>query len=111
VEDETGSVVASFHMRTPAIKSRIQGVARLLGDWANLVYRAKKRNQVSELENSRELEQEQRRLKMANFVAEAHELRERLGEEPLPMAEHNTWVERVSEYLRTSFEDGYASPI
>src|SRR5688572_2847077 len=39
----------------------------------------------------------------AAFLAEAQQLRSCLGENPLPIAEHNSWVDRVSLYLRDNF--------
>jgi hypothetical protein len=37
---------------------------------------------------------------LSQFLTEAQKLRSRLGEQPLPVADHNAWVERVSVYLR-----------
>ncbi len=37
---------------------------------------------------------------LAGFLSEAHGLRARLNEQPLPVAEHNAWVNRVREYLK-----------
>lgn len=40
------------------------------------------------------------REQLSRYLSEAQSLRARLGEQPLPVADHNAWVERVSEYLR-----------
>src|SRR5436309_1789967 len=37
---------------------------------------------------------------LSHYLQEAQKLRSRLGEQPLPVADHNAWVERASEYLR-----------
>jgi hypothetical protein len=37
---------------------------------------------------------------LARYLKEAQALRSRLGEQPLPDADHNAWVEKVSLYLR-----------
>ena len=39
------------------------------------------------------------RVQMAAFLSEAQRLRSRLNEQPLPIAEHNAWVNRVGKYL------------
>lgn len=38
--------------------------------------------------------------KIAEFIREGQNLRARLNEEPLPIQEHNDWVERMVRYLR-----------
>jgi len=43
---------------------------------------------------------EARSAALAQFVTEAQQLRGRLDEDPLPIADHNEWVDRTSEYLR-----------
>jgi hypothetical protein len=40
------------------------------------------------------------RERLATFVSEAQTLRSRLNEQPLPIADHNAWVDRVCKYLR-----------
>lgn len=40
------------------------------------------------------------RRQLAALLAEAQGLRLRLNEQPLPVAEHNAWVERAATYLR-----------
>jgi hypothetical protein len=40
------------------------------------------------------------RRRLATFLSEAHRLRSRLNELPLPITEHNAWVSRVCAYLR-----------
>jgi hypothetical protein len=39
------------------------------------------------------------RAQLAAFLSEAQGLQSRLNEHPLPVAEHNAWVERVRQYL------------
>ena len=45
--------------------------------------------------------------RLATFLVEAQELRRRGTGEPIPVAEHNAWVERVSQYLRENFGASY----
>jgi hypothetical protein len=40
--------------------------------------------------------------KMASFIVEAQKLRDRLGETPLPVRDHNEWGERVNQYLKAN---------
>lgn len=44
---------------------------------------------------------------LSQFITEAQQLRARADEEPLPVADHNAWVERVSAYLRTHLNRAY----
>jgi hypothetical protein len=37
---------------------------------------------------------------LSSYLTEAQKLRSRLGEQPLPVSDHNAWVEKVSVYLR-----------
>ena len=39
------------------------------------------------------------RTRLASFLSEAQSLQSRLNEQPLPLAEHNAWVDRVCQYL------------
>lgn len=50
---------------------------------------------------------EERSAALAQFVTEAQQLRKRLDEDPLPIADHNEWVERTSEYLRAHLGAAY----
>jgi hypothetical protein len=50
---------------------------------------------------------QQQRDQLAAFLTEAQALRARLGEMPLPVAEHNAWVDRVSKYLRESLSSAH----
>jgi hypothetical protein len=50
---------------------------------------------------------DQHRDQLALFLTEAQELRARLKENPLPIREHNAWVDRVNEYLRDIFGSGH----
>ncbi|TAK89878.1 MAG: hypothetical protein EPO06_10725 [Burkholderiaceae bacterium] len=45
--------------------------------------------------------------KLASFIVEGQRLRERLSEVPPPVGEHNAWVERVNDYLRTNVGAAY----
>lgn len=44
---------------------------------------------------------------LANFIVVAQKLRQRLGDNPLPIKDHNDWVARVNEYLRTNLGSAY----
>lgn len=44
---------------------------------------------------------------LAAFLVEAQQLRKRLNEDPLPIQDHNEWVQRVSEYLSEHFGKAY----
>ncbi len=48
------------------------------------------------------------RLQLAVFLTEAQALRTRLDEQPLPVPDHNAWVDRVETYLRNSLGADYA---
>lgn len=45
--------------------------------------------------------------KLADFVKKAQKLRERIGENPLPIRDHNDWVERANEYIRKNLDSAY----
>ena len=49
----------------------------------------------------------QRAEKLAAFLKEAENLRQRLEESPLPIRDHNEWVERVSQYLKENLGTAY----
>jgi hypothetical protein len=50
-----------------------------------------------------------RHIKMlGTFLAEAHELTERLGGNPLPIREYHAWAARASDYLSKHLGDDYA---
>ncbi len=51
---------------------------------------------------------QERSTALAQFVTEAQQLRGRLNEKPLPIADHNKWVDRTSEYLRDHLGAAYA---
>jgi hypothetical protein len=55
------------------------------------------------LENPKHRSFQQQKDQLAAFLKEAQLLRARLREEPLPVNDHNAWVERVSTYLRENF--------
>src|SRR5262245_46852955 len=54
--------------------------------------------QLLENPNYRNLQQHKDQL--AAFLTEAQHLRSRLNEDPLPIGDHNAWVDRVNNYLR-----------
>jgi hypothetical protein len=45
--------------------------------------------------------------KLASFLQEAQQLRQRLHELPLPIQDHNDWVDRVGQYLRQNLGEAY----
>jgi hypothetical protein len=45
---------------------------------------------------------------LAAFLTEAQTLRARLNEQPLPIADHNLWAQRVETYLRDKLGSDYA---
>ena len=47
------------------------------------------------------------REKLATFLAEAQRLRLRLNEKPLPITDHNAWVEKVAAYLQKHLGQAY----
>jgi hypothetical protein len=55
------------------------------------------------LENPSYRNHQQHKDRLAAFLTEAQQLRSRLDEKPLPIADHNSWVDRVSQYLRDNF--------
>jgi hypothetical protein len=44
---------------------------------------------------------------VARFVREGQQLRLRSRENPLPVAEHNEWVERMTTYFKSRNDGGY----
>jgi hypothetical protein len=50
---------------------------------------------------------QQHRDQLAAFLTEAQGLRARLGETPLPIADHNSWVDRVCTYLRENLSTAH----
>lgn len=82
----------------------ILGIATILGGIAAIAYfwdKWRGKQKWTETEKDRHIE------KLANFLAEAQRLRERLNEVPLPIKDHNDWVDRVSEYLKQYFGRAY----
>jgi len=47
------------------------------------------------------------REKLANFIEEGQSLRRRIGEEPLPVKDHNEWVDRLINYLKANLGKDY----
>ncbi len=45
--------------------------------------------------------------KLSGFIKEAQLLRKRLNENPLPIKDHNEWVERVNKYLKENLGSAY----
>jgi hypothetical protein len=48
------------------------------------------------------------RVQLASYLTEAQTLRARLDEQPLPVADHNVWVDRVESYLRDHLGADYS---
>jgi hypothetical protein len=46
--------------------------------------------------------------RLAAFLVEAQQLRARLNEVPLPITDHNAWVDRVNAYLRDNLGKAHA---
>jgi hypothetical protein len=44
---------------------------------------------------------------LAGYITEAQGLRKRSAATPLPVKDHNEWVEKVSEYLRSNLGAAY----
>ena len=44
---------------------------------------------------------------LADFLAQAQRLQARVDEVPIPVEDHNTWVQTVEDYLRTRLGPGY----
>lgn len=44
---------------------------------------------------------------ISEFIRDGQRLRERSGEDPLPVAEHNVWVERMTTYFKGRKGRGY----
>ena len=57
--------------------------------------------------NDRSVVNAPHRVQLAAFLSEAHMLRSRLNEHPLPIADHNAWVGRVRKYLREDIGPGF----
>lgn len=55
------------------------------------------------LENPSYRPLQQHKDQLAAFLTEGQYLRSRLNEDPLPIGEHNAWVDRVDKYLRVKF--------
>jgi hypothetical protein len=55
---------------------------------------------LKSLENPNYRNFQQHQDQLAAFLIEAQQLRSRLNEDPLPIRDHNVWVERVSGFLR-----------
>jgi hypothetical protein len=80
------------------------GIATILGGLAAVAYfwdKWRDKRKWTEKEKQRYREQ------LAAFLAEAHQLRTRLDEVPLPIREHNAWIDRVGEYLRDNLGKAY----
>ena len=46
--------------------------------------------------------------RLAQFLREAQALRDRIGETPLPIEEHNAWVDRINAYFAEQGAEEYA---
>jgi hypothetical protein len=47
--------------------------------------------------------------KLSLFIKEGQQLKSRLGENPLPIQDHNDWVDRVDEHLEREFGNEYVT--
>ena len=45
--------------------------------------------------------------RLAGFIQEGQQLRERSKERPLPIQDHNDWVDRMAAYLRSTLGEAY----
>jgi hypothetical protein len=77
----------------------VLGIATLLGGLAAVVYF---RDRWWGTTASTSTSSQQHRERLGEFLAEAQQLRSHLS-----IAEHNAWVERVNEFLRTNLGKSY----
>ena len=63
---------------------------------------------LNSLENPNYRHFQQHENQLAEFLIEAQRLRSRLNEDPLPIRDHNAWVERVSGCLRENLTAAHA---
>lgn len=83
----------------------VLGIATVLGGVAALLYfREKWRARSTRSEKGKE----QIRDQLAAFLVQAQRFRKRLDEFPLPIGEHNAWVDSVQEWLRDNLGKSYA---
>ena len=59
--------------------------------------------------NDRSKRTRQIREAIGEYLKQAEKLNERANENPLPIAEHNTWVSTVESYLTTHLDSSYAA--
>jgi hypothetical protein len=59
------------------------------------------------LENPSYRNHQEHKDQLAAFLVEAQQLRNRLNEDPLPIRDHNAWVDRVSQYLKEHFGNAH----
>jgi hypothetical protein len=58
---------------------------------------------LKSLENPSYQNHQEHKDQLAAFIGEAQNLRKRLDEDPLPVRDHNEWVDRVKQYLKEHF--------
>ena len=80
------------------------GIATILGGLAAVAYFWDK---WRDKRKWTEKDKQRYRGQLAAFLTEAQQLRTRLDEVPLPIGEHNAWVDRVGEYLRDNLGKAY----
>jgi hypothetical protein len=80
-------------------KDRARFPVSLLRQWKT----AAEEESLKLLENPSYRSFQQHKDQLAAFLFEAQKLRARKNEDPLPIAEHNDWVDRVNAYLREVF--------
>ena len=85
----------------------ILGIATTVGGFAAVAYFWDKWRDRRDRRKWTEKEKHRYREQLAAFLTEAHQLRTRLDEVPLPIGEHNAWVDRVGEYLRDNLGKAY----
>ena len=59
------------------------------------------------LENPSYRNHQEHKDQLAAFLVEAQQLRNRSDEDPLPIGDHNAWVDRVSQYLKEHFGNAH----
>lgn len=80
------------------------GIATVLGGISALVYFRDRWWGQGSLTPARK---QKCRERLGEFLAEAQQLRLRLNGGTVPVADHNAWVDRVNEYLRTNLGKAY----
>jgi len=82
----------------------VLGIATVLGGFAAVFYF---RDRWWGTAASTSAPRQQHRERLGEFLAEAQQLRSRLNGGGVSIAEHNVWVERVKDFLRTNLGKSY----